>query len=375
MKRIKILLITTTGLDKKEGISTVLLDYFSRFDHNRFDIDIVASNTSDSELLRELEDAHIKAQMLPKRKKNIKQYVLALKRLFKEKKYDALYIHGSSAIMSIELMIAKMSGCRVRIVHSHNTICDHKNIDKLLRPLFYNLYTDAFACGTEAGKWLYGNHPFTIISNGRDIQKYQFDIRTRQRIRSDMGVSDNDLLIGHVGNFNAQKNQPFLVNIFKEVLKIKSDAKLYLMGSGGTLDSVKRLSEELGISEKIIFTGSISNVPDMLQAMDVMVLPSLHEGLPLVVVEWQMAGVPCLVSDKVTKECAYTNFVKYKSLSDSYQSWANEIIHLSECNRRHNSDLAIKLASENGFDLSQNAVKLEQFFIKQCSDSKNLKMN
>ena len=217
MKRIKILLITTTGLDKKEGISTVLLDYFSRFDHNRFDIDIVASNTSDSELLRELEDAHIKAQMLPKRKKNIKQYVLALKRLFKKKKYDALYIHGSSAIMSIELMIAKMSGCRVRIVHSHNTICDHKNVDKLLRPLFYNLYTDAFACGTEAGKWLYGNHPFTIISNGRDIQKYQFDIRTRQRIRSDMGVSDNDLLIGHVGNFNAQKNQPFLVNIFKEV--------------------------------------------------------------------------------------------------------------------------------------------------------------
>ena len=299
------------------------------------------------------------------------KYIKAFIALFKKRRYDALYIHGSSAIMSIELFAAKLMRCKVRVVHSHNTTCDFKKADKLLRFMFYHLYTDAFACGNEAGKWLYRKRPFTVISNGRDINKYKFDFEKRKEIRSILNEPDNELLVGHVGNFNYQKNQEFLVRVFKEFLKLKPNSKLYLMGSGDDYDNVKKLTEELSISDKVVFTGSIYNVSEMLQAMDVMVLPSRYEGVPLVAIEWQISGLPCLISDTVTTECAYTDFVKFKSLNDSFKAWAEEIAAMSHYSRSKNAEAALRLTGPCGFDINRNAAELQRFFIERCSSVKN----
>ena len=248
------------------------------------------------------------------------------------------------AIMSIELLIAKLSGCQVRIAHSHNTTCDYKKVDKLLRPLFYHMYTDAFACGEEAGKWLYRKHPFIVINNGRDINKYRFDGEKRCKMRQQLGINDNTLLIGHVGNFNNQKNQKFLIMIFQEIINMNQDAKLYLMGEGSTREKLERLVDSLGLKDKVFFTGSITNIPDMLQAMDVMVFPSLHEGLPLVVVEWQIAALPCLISDTITKSCVYTKLIKFESLEKNYVEWAKQIIEMKLSNReQYAEDVVILL--------------------------------
>ena len=366
MKKIKILIVTTTGLGKKEGISTIILDYFSRFDKDKFDIDIIASGSYSYDLVVEFQNAGINIRCLPSRKASVRKYIIAFYKLFKLQHYDVLYIHGSSEIMSIELVIAKLAGCKVRIAHSHNTTCDHKKADKILRPLFYILYTDAFACGQEAGKWLFGARPYQLIKNGRDIKEYKFDELKRAALRRQLEVHNEDLLIGHVGNFNRQKNQEYLINVFAELLQLNPNSWLYLMGDGKNKQKCMELADKLRISNRVIFTGSITNVPDMLQAMDVMVLPSLHEGLPLVVVEWQMSGLPCLVSDTVTNECVFTDLVYFMSLEEEYLKWANRIITLGKTDRLTNSKIAIDNAIEAGFDIELEASRLQEFFIERC---------
>lgn len=366
MKKIKILAISTSGLARKEGISTVILDNFSRFDKEKFELHIIASGAYSYQLVQEFNTAGVSIKCMPSRKASVAQYIKSCIRLFRTEQYDALYIHGSSAIMSIELLIAKMCGCKVRVVHSHNTTCDHTKADKLLRPLFYHLYTDALACGEDAGRWLYGNRKFLIVKNGRDVQKYCFRNEKRAEVRNQLGVNDDSLLVGHVGNFNRQKNQQFILKVFKEFRALRPNAKLYLMGAGSLFDEVKKISDELQISDDVVFTGSIDNVDEMLQAMDVMVLPSLHEGLPLVVVEWQIAALPCLISDKVTRECSYSDLVHYMSLDNGYVEWARKLIEISHFDRNLTSSTMIEMTQNSGYDINQNAIELQVFFSGKC---------
>jgi glycosyltransferase involved in cell wall biosynthesis len=366
MKRIKILTISTSGLARKEGISTVILDNFSRFDKEKFELHMIAAGAYSYELIQEFSAIGVSIKCLPSRKASVYQYIKAFIQLIKAERYDALYIHGSSAIMSIELMIAKLCGCKVRVTHSHNTMCEYKMADKLLRPLFYLLYTDALACGEAAGQWLYGKRKFLVMRNGRDIQKYCFRNEKRTQVRNKLGVRGDTLLVGHVGNFNRQKNQQFVLKIFKELRAMYPDVKLYLMGAGTLLDEVKRMTNELQMSSDVIFTGSIKNVDEMLQAMDVMVLPSIHEGLPLVVVEWQIAALPCLISDKITRECSFSDLVHYMSLDDDCRNWAKKIIEISYSNRKENSKIMNNLTRDSGYDINQNADELQKFFIEKC---------
>lgn len=365
MRKIKILAISTSGLARKEGISTVILDNFSRFDKDIFELHVIAAGAYSYELVQEFEIAGVAIKCLPSRKASLSLYVKAFIALFKKEKYDALYIHGSSAIMSIELMIAKLCGCKVRVVHSHNTTCDHKKADKLLRPLFYNLYTDAIACGEEAGQWLYGGRPFMILKNGRDVNKYRYNEEKRFEIRSNLGARESEFLVGHVGNFNKQKNQKFALEIFKEILKKNNSAKLYLMGAGTLLEETKSLATEMEIQDKVIFTGSISNVHEMLQAMDVMILPSLHEGLPLVAIEWQIAALPSVISDVVTSECSYSGLVTFMPPADEV-AWADKIIEVAAVDRKHLAEKQVELTKNAGFDINQNAVELQKFFKDRC---------
>ena len=128
-----------------------------------------------------------------------------LRRYIAKEKIDIVHVHGSSAIMSVELLAAKLAGCKVRIAHSHNTTCENKKVDQMLRPLFNKLYTERFACGQEAGKWMFGTQSFMVIPNGRSLQKYEYNSEKRVQYRNKLNVPANAFIIGHVGRFNDQK--------------------------------------------------------------------------------------------------------------------------------------------------------------------------
>ena len=217
---------------------------------------------------------------------------------------------------------------------------------------------------------MFGNHEFVIIPNGRDIKKYEYNAQNRNNYRNKLKISRDTLVVGHVGRFNTQKNHEYVVRVFEELYKNDRNAYLVLVGTGEKIDEIKDLVKKSTIRDNVIFTGVIDNVADYLSAFDVMLLPSLYEGLPMVVIEWQIAGLPCIVSDTVTKECAITPLVKFKSIKESPESWARDIMDISLQDREKNKEMLFYSIREAGYDIKLGARKLRDRYIELGKSSK-----
>lgn len=332
-------------------------------DKSEMDVQVLATNDSEKSVVQKIENSGCRVVSIPYRKKNIVKYFFALYRYFLKEKVDVVHVHGSSAIMSVELVAARLAGCKVRIAHSHNTTCENQKVDKILRPIFDRSYTTAFACGQDAGRWMFGSRKFTIIPNGRDLKKYEYNTKKRSEYRNKLGILPDAFVIGHVGRFNRQKNHEYLVHIFSEVYKKDQNSYLVLIGTGEKVDEIKKLVKELELEKNVIFTGVIENVSDYLSAFDVMLLPSLYEGLPLVVIEWQIAGLPCIVSDTVTKECAITALVKFESIKKKPEVWANDVRDLVLQDRNDNKNIIFNEIKSAGYDIQNGAENLKYLYM------------
>lgn len=366
----KILQIPTGGLFS-DGILSCIVEYMTAIDKSGMDIQVLATNNPEKSVVEKVENSGCRVVSIPYRKNNIVKYFFALYRYILKEKIDVVHVHGSSAIMSIELVAAWLAGCKVRIAHSHNTTCENQKADKILRPVFNRNYTTAFACGQDAGRWMFGKRKFTIIPNGRNLKKYEYDSKKRIEYRNKLGIPSDTLVIGHVGRFNRQKNHEYLVHVFGEVYKKKRNSYLVLIGTGEKVGEIKNLVKELELENNVIFTGVIENVSDYLSAFDIMLLPSLYEGLPLVVIEWQIAGLPCIVSDTVTKECAITSLVKFESIKKEPEVWANEVVNLILQDRNDGKEVIFNEIKTAGYDIESGAEKLKKLYSILVEDSQN----
>ena len=362
----KVLNILTSSLIY-DGISMSVLNYFYNIDNKKVQMEFVAPFVLE-DIEKKIKENNGKVYIIKGRKKQPLKYIKELSNLIKENKYDIVQVHGSSAILCLEMIAAKKAGCKIRIVHSHNTKADHRLIDKLLRPIFYKTYTHAFACGKEAGKWLFKNRKFEIINNSKDIEEYKYNEDIRKEYRKKHNL-ENKIVIGHVGNFNEQKNHDFLIDVFYNLVKQSSKYYLVLIGKGYTQPSIERKVKTLGIEDKVLFVGQSSKVGQWLQAMDIMVLPSKFEGFPLVLVEWQIAGLPCVVSDRVTKEVKLTNLVQFISLDKEPEYWAREIRKIQMQDRNLIKDKVVNQIKEKGYDIKENAKKLEEIYTTILEES------
>ena len=358
----KVLYILPTGLFI-EGISAIVLNYFHNIDENKISIDFVVPFVIPS-IEKAIKDKGRKIYLIQGRKKNPFKYIKELTRVIKEGEYDAVHAHGSSAMICIEMIAAKRAGCKIRIAHSHNTKTDHKVLDKILRPILYKTYTNGFACGKEAGKWLFKKRKFEIINNGKNIEDYEYNSKIRQEVRKKYNLSEK-IVIGHVGGFNYQKNHEYLLDIFYQLNAInKNKYALILIGDGKLRLQIEEKAKRLGIFDNIIFTGNTSKVSEWLQAMDIMVLPSRFEGFPNVVVEWQLSGLPCLISDKITKDVKLTRLVEFASIDVEPKKWAKKIEKIKSEDRESSKKEIYKDIKEKGFDIKENAKKLERIYMQ-----------
>lgn len=362
----RLLCVITGGL-KNDGITNNVLLYYKNMDKSNLQIDILRTNDIDRIVEKKIREAGV-GQEFSAYRKNIFKYFCSTMNLMKAKKYDIVHVHGSSALMSIELLAAFFAGCKVRIAHSRNTACNHVFLDKIFRPLFYCLCTERFACGEEAGKWLFGKREFTVIKNGKDLVQYKYDSKVRSKIRETMGWNDK-IIIGHVGNFNYQKNHEFLIKLFRELNENEySKYQLVLIGKEsekGYLDNARKLVDVLEISDCVSFLGSIDNVHEVIQGMDIMLLPSRHEGLPNVVLEWQIAGLRCVISNKITQECALTDLVEFLPIDEGTQVWVKTVEGISNSyDREVGSVDACERMKKYGFDIHENAKKLKEIYFK-----------
>lgn len=307
--------------------------------------------------------------------RQIKTY-FDLKKVVKENKFDIVHIHSDLAFkMFIEGLAAKRAGAKNIIFHSHCTGVDgdHRKIKeiahKICRLFLGEIGTVFFACSKLAGKWMYVNSlqdKVVVINNAVDCQKFKFSKNIRDEYRKKLMLNEDEILIGHVGRFMYQKNHQFIIKIFKQYNKINSNSKLLLVGEGEFEDEIKNIVNNINLESKVIFLGVTDCVNNYMQAMDLFLLPSLFEGLPVVGIEAQAAGLPCLLSDSITKETNLFGLVEFMSLNENEKKWAEKIQKmLSDYVRKDTYNDMVNC----GYDISQNKESLKNIYYKTCMES------
>lgn len=323
-KNMRVLIINSNFFGK-DGITAVIKNLFRYMNKSGMIIDFVTINNPDIDFISEVEASGGRIFVIPRRFKCLGKYFRNLKRIIKERQYDLVHVHGNSSTLVIEMLAAYFAGCKIRIAHSHNTTCKSKLLHKLMGPLFRKLCTHAFACGEEAGKWMFGEkRRFSVIKNGIDLEKYRFNKESRRIIREKYELADDINIIGHVGFFCEQKNQIFLIDVFSKYLSVDPNAVLMFIGQGNMLGSAKKRCEELSISKNVIFVGIVDNAEDYYSAFDCFVMPSIYEGLPLSAIEAQTSGLKCFLSNKISKEVDKTSSTVFLPI-DSHDRWVNAL--------------------------------------------------
>lgn len=293
------------------------------------------------------------------------------KPLFKylrSEKYDVLHIHsGSISVLALSAAVAKRAGIKKIFVHSHcaaeRKTLRYRIVKLIMSPLMILYPTDYLACSQIAGEWKYPRaivkNKMRILKNGVEIDKFVFDKKKRDIFRKQLGIENKDFVIGHVGRFSYQKNQEFLIELFEEVKKKEKNSKLLLIGNGETIEKIKGMVKRIGFEKDVFFIGNVNNVNDYLHIMDVFVLPSRYEGLPIVGVEAQAAGLPILVSANVSKELKITECVQYIDLKDK-ADWV-QLICAQKGKDRVQTVEQIRSA---GYDIKMTAKYLRKLYLQ-----------
>lgn len=342
------------------GITNVVMNYCNNINKNQCDMTIIAGTPIFPFYKEQCDKNGIKVVTLPERKVNTKAYYKALWKELSAKKYDIVHIHGNSATITIELLIAKLKGIKVRIAHSHNCTCNNMKAHRILHPLFNKLYTHGFACSSLAGKWLFEKENFTIIPNGFKIERFIFDGKKRDEIREQFGIADK-FVIGTVARFNDQKNHPYLLKVFEKVADEKDNAVLLLAGAGPNLEKTKELIENHKYKDRIIYAGDVPNPEYIYDASDVFVLTTKYEGLGIVFIEAQINGLPVVTSDRVPAEVNIGGRTKFVPLTDDVTEWKNAILN-SEIIADRKGFYNDNLAEIQVYDISRNAKQIVKYY-------------
>lgn len=345
----------------KNGIANSVLNTVSRLDPARVRCDLVSPNEPDAEARAAFERTGGQVFVLGGRNRNPLAYMKKLSGIVRSRKIEVLHAHGNSATLYTEMRAGIRGGAGARFAHSHNTTCKMKVADKLLRNAFYRSLTDGIACSKAAGDWLFPNRPFTVLNNAVETERFRYNEALRAETRAKFGLSDESFAFLHVGAFNKQKNQAFLLGAFANVLAEKPNARLLLVGDGEHRASCEALCNRLGLANAVSFLGWREDIPALLSAADAFALPSLHEGLPLTIVEAQCAGLSCVVSNRVTPETALTGLVSFCPI-EYERAFADALLSASRNERIAASETGIARVKAAGFDAQENAQRLMELY-------------
>ncbi len=266
---------------------------------------------------------------LPIRRNGILTFNKSCRKFFFEhQNYDSIHYHTSCLSTLSILANAKRVGIKKIIIHSHNTKCPpgvrHLLINEFYKRKICNLATDFLSCSAAAGTFLFkkvAKEKIRIIPNAIDTERFAFDPYIRNKIRKDLGIP-NKFVIGNVSNFSYAKNHKFILQIFSKIIDRIPNAKLMLVGDGPLRDQIEKEVNRLRISDHVLLMGIQKNIHELLQSMDIYIMPSLFEGLPVSAIEAQAAGLRCFFSSNVTTEVDLTKENMFISLTKDADEWS-----------------------------------------------------
>lgn len=357
------------------GIQTFVLKNWEHMNHKKVQIDFLllddGNNYELDDALRQMGSTVYKLESIwIRRPWDYFSYCKALDIFFQmHHDYQIVHLHSSSKNFPV-LMFAKKYGVSTRIAHSHNTDFQTESVYRkiagnLFKPMLIHYSTDFFACSQAAGKWLFGNSNVTIVKNGVDTEQFSYDRSKAQEVRKQFGIQEDEIVIGHVGRFTHQKNHTFLIEIFKAVYDRNKRYRLLLVGSGELESKIREKVQRYGLENAVIFAGYQMDTGRMMQAMDLFVFPSVYEGLGLVLIEAQAAGLPCLTSqDVVPMEARVCELLNFVPLQNNPEDWAEKIIEVSIEKRPDMRTLIM----ESGYDIRKTAMFLQDYYLKKGQD-------
>lgn len=371
------------GRMDRGGIETMIMNLYRNIDRSKVQFDFLAHYGREAVYNDEIRSMGGRIYEMPALKDEnhvyywrLLSYIFALNKFFKEHpEYKIIHGHMTNTA-SIYMPIAKKYGVTCRIAHSHSTHGKAGLLgtvtDFLQEPIYKNA-TDWFACSKAAAYWFYPKADVdagkvTILANAVDAEKFRFSPVVRKRMRNELGV-DGKVVVGCVARFRPEKNHAFLVDVLQELLKKEPNAVLMFAGEGPTEDEVKQRVTNMGVKDRVLFLGMRTDIPDVLQAMDVFTLASLWEGLPVTGIEAQAAGLNCVVSDGVTDEMNAIDMVQYIPLNASKEVWADALLTAAKKKRRDTYEELKK----SGYDIHTTAPWLQEFYLKKHNEGLNTK--
>lgn len=350
----------------RAGLETMLMNYYRHMNRNEIQFDFLTHRPNRSDYDDEIESLGGRIYYAPRLyPQNCLEYFRYMRDFFNEhKEYKIVHSHIDS-MSYLPLLAAKKANIPVRIAHSHNTAIDRdfkyllKAYFRLKLPRVANYYC---ACGKEAGEFLFPGKEYTYIPNAIEIDRFLFRESVRENKRKELGIKD-EIVVGHIGRMSYQKNHEFLVDVFAKIVEREKRAVLLLIGVGERLEDVKEYVRQLGLTDNVKFLGNRADVDELYQAMDVFVMPSLFEGLPVVGVEAQFAGLPCVFSNKVPNEVKFTNKAMFVSLDESKDIWADKVLTtVMDISKREMPEL-----ENNIFNINRSAEILANYYKRHAT--------
>lgn len=351
------------------GAETFLMKLYRKIDRDLYQMDFCVNIEEEGFYDKEILTMGGRIYHIPSKSKNLIEFKKQLSNIVKNKHYEYVLRITSNSMGFMDLKIAKKAGAKVCAARSSNSN-DGEGIKvkivHFIGKVLYKKYVDVKIAPSELaaiytfGKKDYYNKNVCILKNAVDLDVYKYSNDERIKIRRELGISDTDVVFGHIGRFSEQKNHLFLINVFCNILKKKPNSKLVLVGTGELEQNIVNRCEYLSIINNVYFLGVRSDIPAILSAMDVFIFPSFYEGMPNTVIEAQATGLPCVISDTITRQANITGLVEYKSLHDSVNEWADVAIGKVNRVRKDTKTLFI----QNDYDINTITKKFVNLIFK-----------
>ncbi len=338
------------------GVESVVFNYYRAIDKTKVQFDFFYDSDSTVDPPADLIVMGAKFHKLPPYQQ-IFSYIRTLRKLLTDNQYVIVHSHLNT-LSSIPLYAAWRAKVKIRIAHNHSVPGGsewRRNILKQILRRFIKIFsTDYFACSEKAGRWLFGNKAYNagnvyLMRNAVDFKRFTFDEEKRNRIRKKLRIEDK-MVIGHVGRFTFAKNHEYLLDIFVEVHKKIPESVLILVGDGELWDQIIEKIKRIGIEEQVLLIGKTSVPEDYYPVIDVMIVPSVFEGLSMTTIESQISGIPTLISEAVPDETIISNGIIRRSLRENASEWAGSCMNavgkkvvLSEKSRDYSIDRQVGL--------------------------------
>jgi len=362
------------------GAETMVMNYYRNINRELVQFDFLLHRKETGAFDNEILSLGGKIYRMPSiSPKNYFKYQKELEQFFDEHpEYQVVHSH-LNALSSIIFKVAMKKGIKTRIAHSHLAVepfvflkvfkpnTDIKatikdSTQSLIRRRVRHLATHYFACGEKAGDWLFGKSnrdKVKIINNAVNAKDFLYNPEIRKKVQNELGLEGRKI-IGHVGRFNEQKNHFLLIDIFHSLLQKNPNCTLLLVGDGNLRSKIQNKVKQLGITKEVVFLGLREDIPELLQAFDLFLFPSLYEGLPVTLIEAQASGLKIVASDTITNEVDLTGLITFCGLTDPIDHWAEEV----DKNLTYERKNMLNSIVQGQYDIVENARNLQEFYLK-----------